>query len=428
MTSSATIVPSLDEVPATDLDRVAASARTYNSPAWWRAHERVPTSEITGGTVETRYLVVRESDNVTAIAPLLHVRDATEFFAYNLRRHYFEHFFDNAGDVGPRTRRLFGLARGYGRLLRGLGCPMNEMLLVTSPMAYGSGVAFAVDDRPARARALAAVAAAAREERRRLRRPVLLPFLPPNLETLCSAGFREVFQCYDNRIPLDGLGALDDYFATFPKSSRQNMRRETRRTADSGIVFEDVSDPAPIADRLTTMYEETSRQHTDRFPRFPAEYWVALKESLAGRLHLVVARRDDEVVGFHTLVECPATGDLCSHRVGRDYSGDLGKVPFYFAMCFYEPVRRAVESGFRGLRLGPGAENGKRRRHAQQIPQHGYVWFPRTVDRFLMGRYALRFGRLVQKTIADSCDVPLDVVPELEPHSAGPNSVDTKSE
>lgn len=420
MPVTTSILDSLAELNESELDRLAESSRAYNSPAWWHVYDDVPVERITGGRVGTRYVVVRDDDGVAAVTPLLHVRRAEEFFGYSLRRFYFEHFFEVAEGttVDARTRRLFGLAKRYGGFLRMLGCDMDEMLVATSPLAYGSGIA-TIDDDPARTkRSYANVAAAVRDEARRLRCPALLPFLEPGLEALHAEGFREVFQCYDNRIPLDEHEDLDGYLATFSKSSRQNKRREMRRTAEAGIVFETLDDAEPHAKRLTDLYERTSRQHAHRFPRFPPEYWTALKRSFGDQLQLLVARRGEEIVGFHTLLECPVTGDLCSHRVGRDDREGLEDVPFYFVMCFYEPIRRALERGFTGLRLGPGSDNGKRRRGAQQFPQHGYVWFPRSIDRFLMGRYMVRFGNQMRSTIAGSTDLPLDVVGEKSPTSA----------
>lgn len=395
-----------------DRERFAAVGRSYNCPAWWDAFDDVPIGEITGGEVSLRYVVVREGGAVAAIQPLLHLRGAEQVFAYNLRRHYFAHFFERSGDIpiDARTRRLFNLARGYGKVLRGIGCPMDELLVATSPLSYGDGLAMADDDPARRTRCRTVVAEVLQAEARRLRCPVLLPFLPPDLAELHAAGFREVFQFYDNRIPLDAYETFDDYLATFSKSSRQNKRREMRRTAEAGIVFETIDDPAPIADRVRELYEGTCSRHADNFPRFPARYWVDLKRSFGERLRFLLAKRGGEVVGFHTLLECPVTGDLCSHRTGREYGDGLDEVPFYFEMCFYEPIRRALAGGFRGLRLGPGADQGKARRGAQQIPQHGYVWFPRAIDRFLMGRYMLRFGRMLEGVIAKTSDVPLDVI------------------
>ena len=410
--TSTRIVESLDDISPVDLARLSAVAEAYCSPEWWRVFEDVPVAEITGGEADLRFVVVEEGGEVVAVQPLMHVRNAEEVFAYNLRRHYFEHFFEPTDDrpVDAKSARLFKIAKGYGRFLRGIGVRMDEVLVAASPVAY-SGLATVDDDPGRRARCWDAVANVLKDESRRLRCPVLVPFVESGIAPLTEAGFREVFEFYDNRIPLDGFATFDDYLATFSKSSRQNKRREMRRTLEAGITFRTVDDVEPHAERVTELYDETSRRHANRYPRFPAAYWTSLKRSFGDQLQFLLAfRGEDEVVGFHTLLECPASGDLCSSRTGRSYAGGLGEVPFYFEMCIYEPIRRALAGGFRGLRLGPGSEQGKVRRRARQHPLHGYVWMPGGVRRFLMGRYMLRFGAMLRSAIAKQCDVPLDVV------------------
>jgi hypothetical protein len=72
--------------------------------------------------------------------------------------------------------------------------------------------------------------------------------------------------------------------------------------------------------------------------------------------------------------------EICAYKIGRRYDCGLDRVPFYFDLSIYEPVRRAIELGYRTYWLGPGAYETKCRRGAEQIPLYNYCWFPRPAN------------------------------------------------
>jgi uncharacterized protein len=170
-------------------------------------------------------------------------------------------------------------------------------------------------------------------------------------------------------LPKPGFAA---YLDMLPNSRRRDVRRERRRMAEAGVRF----GVEPLSPDLVGEIVPLQLGHGRKYGH---AYTVeALTRSLT--LHIrhcgaaarvVTARSPDGVLrGFSLLIE---RGDrLFVNQTGCDYQWQ-GKLPIYFALCYYEPVEHASSIGVTTLDYAIEAEQTKVSRGCVLEQRYGYL-------------------------------------------------------
>lgn len=197
-------------------------------------------------------------------------------------------------------------------------------------------------------------------------------------------------------------------------------KRTYVRPKAQGIEFDFVSDLASRAEEFTELYNLTYAKYGDSYFRQPPEFWRTLQATLGSSVEAIVARREDQLVGFSILLKSERRGEMWTYRIGRRDDPALRSVPYYFALSFYGPIQRAIELGYRRLWLGPASYEAKSVRGAEQVPLYSYFWFPRRWDRWFLLPYLQIFGKVTREQIAQSLDRPIredEPIPSNKPKS-----------
>jgi hypothetical protein len=406
--------PSIGRYSSDDVEEITADGHTFASPEWYRLIDQLDLSTVAGGSPTLRYLVAGGQSGPFAACPLLYARGAGIYFLYSLRQYFFEHWIDEAIRINPSERdrfaRILAAVGAYRRFLEWTGSKLDECLIATSPLCYRAHIAVA-PSAPADRTAIASQIVAELQRESRRRRQVLWFLGVDDAEglgsVLESAGFQRTFLFYDNRIDLENYGDFADYLQTFRRTTRRALLRDMRRTDEAGIRFEVTSDFDRHGVAMSELYQRTYSKYGDSFFRHPPAFWTALCESLGPRAEAIFAWRRDELVGFTILLKSPRRGEIWTYRIGRSSDGSLSQVPYYFCLSFYEPLKRAIELGYRRIWLGPASYEAKSVRGAAQVPLYNYFWLPRRFDRWFLMPYLKLFGRVSQQEIAGAIDRPL---------------------
>lgn len=149
-------------------------------------------------------------------------------------------------------------------------------------------------------------------------------------------------------------GDFDDYLNRFRSKKRSNIRRERRKLRERGVTTRVVrGDELTDADmrRMFRYYLDTIHKYFYGRQYLTEAFFVAIREHLADRLHLVFAEDDGEpFAGAFNLVK--------NRQLYGRYWGCKRDVKYaHFETCIYRPVQWCIEHGIERFEPGAGGEH-----------------------------------------------------------------------
>ncbi|GAA1429167.1 hypothetical protein GCM10009601_43840 [Streptomyces thermospinosisporus] len=190
-------------------------------------------------------------------------------------------------------------------------------------------------------------------------------------EVLRERGYAEVPTAHYSTLRLPGPG-FENYLRLLPSDRRRKVRYERRRLEVAGVGFE----VEPLTPALTGELVPLLLKHGEKYGH------AYTPEAMSRTLHLhathcgdaaevITARSPDGAVRGFSLVVRRGTR-LYIRLTGYDYDWQ-GKLPLYFALCFYEPVEHAGRIGATTLDYAVASESTKLSRGCTQERRFGYV-------------------------------------------------------
>jgi predicted N-acyltransferase len=165
-----------------------------------------------------------------------------------------------------------------------------------------------------------------------------------------------------NSFYLDILwSSFDEYVESLEYGARKDVRREIRKFNDSGVIIEEEYAFERHAATLSSLWLNTySRHRKDRASPVDASYFTALGKYAKDDTRVYFARKKGEITGFCLCLRNRDTLDV--DIAGFDYDS-LTKTDFtYFNICYYVPIRWAIEHGIRRAYYRFGTDEVKLRR------------------------------------------------------------------
>lgn len=412
---STQLLENLHSLSDEDLDEITADGHTFARTQWYRLLDSLPLDSIIGGQVRMQYAVVRHGDCPICVTPILRSTGAGVYFAYSLRRYYFEHWIEEAVRLQPEKQqtfaRLMTMVSGYRKLLEWSGTKLSDCLIVTGPMSYRGEIPVAPSSPVPRHQVYAALVRDLQKYSRRHKLPLWFFALQGGsgrlAKVLDAAQCSRSFLFYDNCLNLEEYRSFDDYLRSFRRTTRRAFCRDLKRIEEAGIQFRFLSDWSGLEPTLTGLYTQTYSKYGSSFFRHGDQFWSMAQQHLGDQAEIIVAERDQQLLGFSLLMHNVRRGEMWTYRIGRSFSDDLESVPFYFGLSFYGPIQRAIERGYRRIWLGPASYEAKSVRGAEQVPLYSYFWFPRRWDRWFLRPYLQMFGQISQEEIVRSLQRPV---------------------
>lgn len=410
-----TILDNLQSLSDDVLDEITADGHTFASTCWYRLLDSLDLSSIVGGMVRLKYALVTCRDVPVCVTPILHASGPGVYFAYSLRRYYFEHWIEEAQRLHPEKRatyaRLLTGVSAYRRMLEWTGTPLDECLLVCGPLSYRGEIPVAPSAAVPRHKIYASLTKHLQTYASRQRLPLCFfavqgesNRLAPVLE---AAGCAKSFLFYDNRLNIESFDDFDGYLQSFRRTTRRAFSRDISRTSQAGIEFRFIQDFSSYSGELTKLYTQTYSKYGNSFFRHDDDFWHQLSHHLGDNAELIVAERDGQMLGFSVLLHNRRRGELWTYRIGRSFDSETSQIPYYFGLSFYGPIQRAIEQNYRRVWFGPASYEAKSVRGAEQIPLYHYFWFPRRWDRWFLQPYLQLFGKITKDEIVRSMQRPV---------------------
>ncbi len=167
---------------------------------------------------------------------------------------------------------------------------------------------------------------------------------------------------------------FDDFLATLRSSRRKNVKRERRMVTEQGVSVHRKTG-AEISDEewqgFYHCYMSTYRKRSGHDGYLNREFFNRLRETMAGQLMLVVARRDDKIVASSLFLHD-------SNNLYGRYWGALQDVScLHFEACFYQGIEYCIEHGIRKFDPGTQGEH-KLMRGFEPVKSTSYHWIADT--------------------------------------------------
>ena len=324
----ATIHSTVDEIPA--WDEVAGPAGFYSSAGWLRLVHQAGT----------RYLAVRADPGgpVLGVLACSLATGAGTLPAYSDPAHLL--IGAPAGAVPDELLYpvvFCGAVRGYS----------NRLLL-------RAGL-----DPATRARALRGLVDAVRDlARRDGARLIAFGYLPAaEAHELAAADDRLRGMFAESECFVGPLVAFDDYMAQIRSHRRNQIKRQLRRFADSGLRIDQRRLPE-VLEPLAELIAGHERHHgvPCTTQEIVDDFHLRIALGLEDQIRIFCAWQGDRLVGGTLFF---VHGKTC---YSREYAGDFEiprEVGLYFNCTFYEPMRVAFEQGATEIHYGLAALDAK---------------------------------------------------------------------
>ena len=175
----------------------------------------------------------------------------------------------------------------------------------------------------------------------------------------------------------EGFQRFDDYLQPFRKNQRRNIRRERSSMEDQELrlsVFTGQEIPASYFPTMAEYYHRTNDQFGPWAARFlTSRFFDLLEERFRHRIAMVAARPADadpadEPLALSFLLVKDETM-LGRYWGTREYRDNL-----HFNVCYYEPIRWAIDRGFYRFDPGMGSAH-KIRRGFRAVPNYSLHYF-----------------------------------------------------
>jgi len=165
--------------------------------------------------------------------------------------------------------------------------------------------------------------------------------------------------------------SFEDYLKSLTYKTRKNIRREIRKCAENGVSieerdFEGLSAKLPaLLSNLFWKYDENAEN------LFNQPFFCKLEEYARDTAKVFVAEKNDEVVGFSMSLRQRDVLDV--FMCGFDYDAQTKTDFTYFNLCYYAPIRWAIEKGIKKIYYRRKAEKVKMDRGCKPERTYSYI-------------------------------------------------------
>ena len=177
---------------------------------------------------------------------------------------------------------------------------------------------------------------------------VLFP-TEPELKTLARSGFLTRKGCQFHWTN-DGYGSFDEFLGRFSADKRKKVKRERRRVAEAGLVFEHLrgNEPTPADwDAILEFYSRTFWRR-GREPYLNRDFFAAIATAMPESLLIVLARQHG----------VPIAAALCFRSsttlYGRYWGSSADFHSLHFETCYYQGIDFCIRE--RLERFEPGTQ------------------------------------------------------------------------
>jgi predicted N-acyltransferase len=181
-------------------------------------------------------------------------------------------------------------------------------------------------------------------------------------------------------------GNFEDYLKSLEHDIRNRIRREIRSCEESGVTIEEMIEFKDISTTLSDLSSNNLTKHNRRETRvYQPLFFENLSDYAKGNAKVYIAKKKGDIVGFSLCLRKGKTLDV--FHAGFDYELQ-GKSDFtYFNLCYYSPIRWAIQEGIQKIYYRMKAERVKIRRGCKPERIYSFVKCHNSIVNSQIGNY-----------------------------------------
>ena len=165
--------------------------------------------------------------------------------------------------------------------------------------------------------------------------------------------------------------SFEDYLKSLTYKTRKNIRREIRKCAENGVLIEE-RDLEGLSAKLPALLSNLFWKYDENAENlFNQPFFCKLEEYARDTAKVFVAEKNDEVVGFSMSLRQRDVLDV--FMCGFDYDAQTKTDFTYFNLCYYAPIRWAIEKGIKKIYYRRKAEKVKMDRGCKPERTYSYI-------------------------------------------------------
>jgi predicted N-acyltransferase len=166
--------------------------------------------------------------------------------------------------------------------------------------------------------------------------------------------------------------SFEDYLGSLERGIRHKVRREMRSCRENGVAIEEMTEFKDLSTTLSDLSSNLLTKYNRRRTRlFQSSFFESLSDYAKGNAKVFIAKKKGAVVGFSLCLRQGKTLD--AFHCGFNYEL-LEKSDFtYFNLCYYAPIRWAIQEGIRKIYYRQTVERVKLRRGCKPERAYSFV-------------------------------------------------------
>jgi uncharacterized protein len=157
--------------------------------------------------------------------------------------------------------------------------------------------------------------------------------------------------------------SFEEYLESLKPKARRNILREIKKCQENGFVIKR-SEIGKRSVKLSELYSNLSAKYQSTTNIFNKNFFDKLNENAKEKTLLITANKHDEIVGFSLSFHQREFLDVMF--VGFNYDFHTKTDFMYFNLCYYEPIKWAIEHGIRKVYYRTLADQAKASRGCKQ--------------------------------------------------------------
>lgn len=154
--------------------------------------------------------------------------------------------------------------------------------------------------------------------------------------------------------------SFETFLGSFKCKVRKDIKRQIRKFNQSRLIMEENPNVEELAERLSVLCANVFRKYNgNKSPPYGFSFFSNLWRFAGDKIKLFTAKKDGETVAFSLDLKHKDTVD--GFMFGSDYNSRTHTDFAYFNLVYYEPIKWAIQEGFRRIFYRLAAENVKLR-------------------------------------------------------------------
>jgi predicted N-acyltransferase len=165
---------------------------------------------------------------------------------------------------------------------------------------------------------------------------------------------------------------FEDYLKGLDQKTRKNIKREIKKCKENGVKILEEREFGKISENLYTMQSNLfSKYNNGAKSPYTTTFIQKLSEHAKDKTKVFIAQKDGKLIGFSLSLMHQDVLDV--FFCGFDYENQRNTDFAYFNLVYYEPIKFAIEKGFKRIHFRNGAEDVKLRRGCKQENNYWFI-------------------------------------------------------